>query len=130
MPQVLVVDVDITVRTAVVHQLDRLGVKADSAANGYEAMKRIRAWHYELILMDLQMPDMDGFETIAAIRAHERVQGAKPVPIIALSASGEKERTLAVGFDEYYEKPASTEDLQRLLDRWLPIEKRHHYESQ
>jgi CheY-like chemotaxis protein len=129
MPQVLIVEDDITLRTALVHQLDRLGVKCDSAANGHEAIRRVRSWRYELIFMDLNMPEMDGLEAIAAIRAHEMAKNLQPVSIVALSGSGMKEEALALGATEYFEKPALREDLQMLLDRYLPPDKRHPYEG-
>src|SRR5579883_1916831 len=120
MPQILVVEDDITLRTAFVHQLDRLGLEADSAANGYEAMRRIRAWQYELIFMDLHMPDMDGFETIAAIRTHEQMNALPRIPIIAVSGSGEEDRALECGADAYFLKPAQLADIKQLVDKWLP----------
>ncbi len=129
MPKVLIVDNNITIRTTLVHQLDKLGIRADSAANGFEAVRRIRNWHYELILMAIQMPEMDGLEATAAIRAHEKVLGLEPVPIIAISSSDDKDRAIAMGMNDYFEKPALLKDLQKILDDWLPLEKRTHWDS-
>lgn len=129
MPQVLVVDDNITLGTLLVHHLDRLGVKSDSAANGFEAVRRVRNWDYELIFMDLEMPEMDGLEAIAAIRAHELTKKSEPVSIVALSVTGQKVEALARGANEYVEKPALKEDIQRIVDRYLPEEKRHSFDS-
>lgn len=127
MPKVLVVEDNVTSRIAMVHMLDRLGIKADSAANGNEAVQRMRQWRYELILMDIEMPEMDGFEATAAIRAHEVVHNLSPALIIAVSASGEKDRAIAVGMNDYLEKPATAICLLKIIDDWLPAEKRSHW---
>jgi len=101
--------------------LRRLGVEADLAASGREGVEAAARVRYDLVLMDVQMPDMDGFETTAAIRACE---GAGPrVPIVAMTAramKGDRERCLAAGMDDYLTKPVRGEDLDRALDRWGP----------
>lgn len=118
--QALVVDDDITLRHMLVLQLDKLGVKADSAANGVEALRRIRSWNYELIIMDLQMPEMDGLQATAAIRIYEREQNHKPVPIIALTAGGpDKEICISVGMNDVVQKPLSLDGLGKIIERWL-----------
>lgn len=117
---VLVVDDDITMRTMVVLQLNQLGYTADSAANGVEAVRRVHEHQYCLILMDIQMPHMDGFEAAAAIRAHEKKQGSKRVPIVAISGSGTAAKGLCLeaGMDDYHPKPAGLEDIRRITDKW------------
>ncbi len=129
MPQVLVVEDNIALRTMLVHQLDRLGIKADSAANGLEAVRRILVWQYDLILMDVQMPEMDGIEATGAIRAHEKAHGIKRSAIIGISASEQKERALDAGMDVFIQKPLLPTVLRQILDKWLPPEKRRHYEE-
>lgn len=130
MPQVLVVEDDITLRTLLVHQLDKLGLKADSAANGHEAIRRVRAWRYDVILMDVQMPEMNGIEATGAIRAHEKANSIDRAAIIGVSASDEKKLALEAGMDAFFTKPLLLKDLQAIVDRWLPLEKRHHFEDQ
>lgn len=118
--EVLIVDDDITLRHMFVLQLDKLGYKADSAFNGVEAFRRVHNYEYKLILMDLQMPDMDGYEATAAIRAFERKQNRQPVPILALSANPDRQRCKDAGMDEVLEKPLSMQELSDLLRRYLP----------
>jgi CheY-like chemotaxis protein len=126
MPSVLVVEDDITMRTTLVYQLERCGVKADSAANGIEALRRVHAYRYALILMDCQMPEMDGIEAASAIRAYERTKGFDPVPIIAVSGSGMKEEALAAGMNEYHLKPVPLEELKKIVQKWVPPERQNN----
>ncbi len=102
--------------------LQRLGIGADLAANGREALHAARQDCYDLILMDCQMPEMDGFAATAEIRREERHSGRRTI-IAALTANameGDRERCLAAGFDDYLSKPFSKEQLHELLARWLP----------
>ncbi|TVR64995.1 MAG: response regulator, partial [Candidatus Competibacteraceae bacterium] len=103
--------------------LESLGCQAEVAGNGQEAVEAVAKTHYDLILMDCQMPVMDGFAATAAIRRREREQGRNPLPIIALTANvmkGFREQCLAAGMDEYLSKPFQPEQLEHLLHRWLP----------
>jgi CheY-like chemotaxis protein len=100
--------------------LDRLGYACDVATNGEEALEAIRSKTYRLVLMDLQMPRMDGIEATAAIRALETKE--KPVRIIAMTANamaGDRERCLAAGMDDYLAKPFRPRELEDILARWL-----------
>lgn len=119
--QALVVDDDITIRTMVVLQLDKLGVKSDSAYNGIEALRRVHAWHYSLILMDISMPDMDGYEATAAIRSYEKKHGLKPTPIVGVSALCEDDEAAAqaAGMNACYRKPVLMEHLQEIVAKYL-----------
>lgn len=118
--EVLIVDDDITLRHMFVLQLDKLGYKADSAFNGMEALRRVHNHEYKLILMDLQMPDMDGYEATAAIRAFERKQQREAVPILALGANPDKQRCMDAGMNEVLQKPLSMQELGDLLKKYLP----------
>jgi CheY-like chemotaxis protein len=110
-------------------QLHRLRYRADSAANGREVLEALQRISYDLILMDCQMPEMDGYETSQAIRQREK-QSALPCPwkspvyIIALTAhalQGEREKCLAAGMDDYLCKPLRQAELQAALERWQTV---------
>ena len=103
--------------------LRKLGLEADVANNGQEALHAAQIKHYDLILMDCQMPVMDGFEASRAIRETERAD--LRVPIIALTANamvGDRERCLEAGMDDYLAKPIRIPDLEEALRRWLQFE--------
>jgi two-component system, sensor histidine kinase and response regulator len=102
--------------------LTRLGCQVDVAANGREAIVAYESVAYALILMDCQMPEMDGYEASRAIRAIESRTG-RHVPIVALTASamrGDREACLAAGMDEHLAKPVQMAELARVLQRHLP----------
>jgi two-component system sensor histidine kinase/response regulator len=102
-------------------QLALLGYAADIAKDGREALKRWESGNYALLLTDLHMPEMDGYQLTAAIRLAE--QGKQRKPIIAITANalkGEAEHCRAVGMDDYLSKPVQLAQLKALLQRWLP----------
>jgi CheY-like chemotaxis protein len=100
--------------------LHNLGVSVEVAANGMDVMALLERQQFDLILMDCQMPVMDGFQATAAIRAREGEQ--RHIPIVALTANavaGDRQRCLAVGMDEYLSKPFTQDQLGDMLRRWL-----------
>ena len=102
--------------------LEKAGCRADIVGDGAQAVEAAARVRYDVILMDCQMPVMDGFEATAAIRAAEADTG-RHVPIIALTASAmasDRERCLAAGMDDHLSKPIRPGDLATILDRWLP----------
>ncbi len=102
--------------------LQRLGVSMKIANNGQEALELAGLEHFDLILMDCQMPVMDGFEATTRIRAREQELGLPAIPIIALTAnaiSGDREYCLSKGMDDYLSKPFSQQQLHELLSSWL-----------
>jgi signal transduction histidine kinase/DNA-binding response OmpR family regulator len=102
--------------------LRAFGCQAHVAGNGREGVDAAIAGDYDVILMDCQMPVMDGFAASAAIREHEaRTPGARRVPIVALTANameGDRERCLDAGMDDYLSKPFKKAGLQAVLERW------------
>ncbi|UEM23664.1 response regulator [Skermanella mucosa] len=123
--RVLLVEDNPVNREVATERLMRLGCTVDVAANGIEALDRARHHSYDLILMDCQMPELDGFDATRAIRLDEtRLPGtrARHVPIVALTANaleGDRERCLAAGMDDYLAKPFSHSQLSDVVGRWL-----------
>ncbi len=103
--------------------LERAGAEVDAVEDGEQAVALARRRRYGLVLMDCQMPGIDGFEATAQIRAFEAASGQGPVPIVALTANamqGDRERSLAAGMNEHLAKPFREEDLRAVLERWMP----------
>lgn len=101
--------------------LETRGHRAVVVANGREALAALKKDNYDLVLMDIQMPDMDGIEATAAIRERERGSAFRQ-PVIALTASamkGDRERCLAGGMDGYLSKPIRPQELDELLETQL-----------
>ncbi len=101
--------------------LQKLGLEADVVANGLEALDALVGVAYDLVLMDCQMPEMDGFEATQRIRERER--GTRRIPIVAMTANamvGDREQCLEAGMDDHIPKPVRMEELKRILSRWLP----------
>jgi two-component system sensor histidine kinase/response regulator len=104
-----------------VRMLEKRGHRVAVSCNGREALEALAADAFDLILMDVQMPEMDGFEATAAIRKNEAGSG-KRMPIVALTAhamKGDRERCLANGMDEYLAKPIRPEELDELLEHFI-----------
>jgi len=106
-----------------VRMLEKLGYRADVAANGSEAVDALMRIDYAAVLMDCQMPEMDGFEATREIR--RRQSPARRTPVIAMTAAAareDRERCFAADMDDYISKPVRTDDLDRVLARWVPDE--------
>ncbi len=106
------------------HMLEHLGCTTTVARHGREALVALEGDAFDAVLMDCQMPEMDGFEATAAIRLREAAMGAdRRLPIIALTAGaveGDRDKCLAAGMDDYLSKPFSLDQLEGALRRWLP----------
>jgi len=112
-------------RKVAIVMVERLGCQVDAVENGREAVDRLDPSQHDLILMDVQMPEMDGFAATAAIRKREMGTG-RHIPIVALTAhamAGDNEKCLAAGMDGYLTKPIRPDPLREMLSAWS-IEKR------
>jgi signal transduction histidine kinase/CheY-like chemotaxis protein/HPt (histidine-containing phosphotransfer) domain-containing protein len=131
-PRVLVVDDHPVNREVLVMQLSLLGIAADSAASGVEALAAWARTRYAGVLLDIHMPRMDGYELTRKLRATDAERNGIRTPIIAVTADamkGEEERCLAIGMDAYLLKPVNIERLRATLQRWLPVEVQDHIAS-
>ncbi|KAA2284072.1 ATP-binding protein [Arenimonas fontis] len=120
---VLIVDDHPTNRLVVGRQLQLAGYASETAEDGLRGLEAWRSGRYGLVLSDVHMPRMDGYEMVRAIRDEEARTGKPRTPVIALTAAalkGEAERCLAAGMDEYLAKPVSIPELVAALRRWLP----------
>ncbi|MBS1140124.1 MAG: Response regulator [Proteobacteria bacterium] len=107
-------------------QLERMGLEVITAGDGQQALDLLAGEVVDLVLMDCQMPVLDGFAATMALRERELPSG-QHLPVIALTANamkGDRERCRAAGMDEYLAKPYTGEELLALLARWLPAERR------
>ncbi len=120
---VLLVDDHPTNRQVIQRQLALAGYASETAEDGVEGLERWRSGRYALLLSDVHMPRMDGYQLTRSIRDEEARSGKPRTPIIALTASalkGESERCLAAGMDDYMAKPVSIPAMGACLQRWLP----------
>ena len=118
--RVLVVEDNVINQLVARGLLDRLGFAVDLAGNGHEALAALEGTAYSAVLMDCQMPEMDGYTATEEIRRREG--SARRIPIIAMTAgalAGDEERCLAAGMDAYLPKPISSTQLETILTRWV-----------
>ena len=123
-PRILVAE-DTTINQLVARRmLERLGCHVDVVSNGREALHALASIPYALVLMDVQMPEMDGFEATAQIRQLEATLG-RHTPVVAMTANamkGDRERALAAGMDDYLSKPIRVGDLEVMVHKWVPAD--------
>ncbi len=117
---ILVVEDNLVNQKVATMTLKKLGYTADIAANGVEAVKAVRSKTYDVVFMDLQMPEMDGLEATRTIRSDIGLSPGK-LPIVALTANalkGDREICIAAGMDDYLTKPVTAEKLKTVLEKW------------
>ena len=120
--RVLVAEDNAVNRQLVTRSLQKLGYEVDVAANGSEAVAKWAQQHYDLVLMDCQMPEMDGYQATAQIRSAEA--GERHTPIVAVTAhamSGEDKKCAEAGMDGYLTKPLRMEDLRKTVERYSRV---------
>jgi CheY-like chemotaxis protein len=117
--RILVAEDEMLNRLVTIALLETVGLQADAAADGQAALDLARARHYDLILMDLYMPTMDG---VAATRLIRHLPGWEHTPILALTATAldeDRQRCLDAGMDDFITKPVAPKALYATLSRWL-----------
>ena len=120
-PTILVVEDNATNQKVAMGMLKRLGFQADAVGNGREALDILKMVEYDLVLMDVQMPVIDGYDATRLIRTESGVLDPA-VPIIAMTASalkGDRQKCLDAGMDDYISKPVDLKKLQRVVTRQL-----------
>ena len=123
--RILLAEDNVTNQLVAVKILEKLGYRADVVANGQEAITALKDIPYDLVLMDVQMPEMDGFQATRQIRSPKSKVRNHQIPIIAMTAhamQGDRERCLHAGMDDYVSKPISRQALAETLSKWLPRE--------
>ncbi len=125
--RILLAEDDITNQKVALNILEKIGCRCDVAANGQEALRALKLAPYDMVLMDVQMPKMDGYTATRQIRKLElglRTEDDSKfrIPIIAMTAyamKGDKEKCLAAGMDDYISKPFNPQELSAKIERWL-----------
>ena len=121
-PQVLLVEDNEVNRLVAEGMLRKLGVRTDAAGNGAEALAALERERYDLVLMDVQMPVMDGFEATRRIREREAAGASSRISIIAMTAhamQGDRDKCMEAGMDDYLAKPIMPQALTDMLAKWL-----------
>lgn len=123
LPRVLLAEDYVTNQEVTTQLLENAGVHVDIAGNGREALEMFTRLEYGLVLMDIQMPEMDGFEATRAIRKYESENESAPTPVIAITAhaiKGYRDKCLDAGMNDYLTKPLRRIELLGMLAKWMP----------
>ena len=122
-PRILVAEDNPVNALVATGQLRGLGYETESVDNGHQLLDALEEHDFDLVLMDCQMPGIDGYETTRRLRQQEAERGSPRLPVIAVTAhamTGDREKCLEAGMDDYLAKPFRSEQLAALLRRWLP----------
>ena len=119
-PLILVAEDNPVNREIAIRLLERCGFQAHAVNDGREALDALATRHYDAVLMDCQMPELDGYEATRELR--QRENGSRRTPVIAMTAhamAGDRERCLQAGMDDYITKPIRPEALTDIVARWI-----------
>jgi len=106
--------------------LNKMGISVDIAQNGFEALDKLNQSHYDLVLLDVQMPGLDGYETVKRIRSQELPEKIRGIPVVAMTAHAmedDRQKCLDSGMDDYIAKPISLSVLQSILPKWIHLQR-------
>ncbi|HEX8180227.1 MAG TPA: response regulator [Pyrinomonadaceae bacterium] len=118
--RILVAEDHLVNQKVLLHQLSELGYEADAVANGWQVLDALHKNSYDLVLMDCQMPGLDGYETTAEIRRREGDMHHTPVVAVTAHAfESDRQKCLATGMDDYIAKPVNPQTLKTIIERWL-----------
>jgi signal transduction histidine kinase/ActR/RegA family two-component response regulator len=126
--RVLLVEDNVVNQRLTLHMLVKLGCQADLAQHGREAIDRLGSVRYDLVLMDCQMPEMDGYEATRIIRDTRSTVLDHAVPVVAMTANAfaeDRERCLAAGMNDFLSKPVNRQTLATMLAKWIPPAQGH-----
>jgi CheY-like chemotaxis protein len=121
--RILVAEDNVVNQKVALRILEKLGYRADAVADGKEALAALETLPYDLVLMDVQMPEMDGFEATGVIRDPRSKVRRHDIPVIAMTAHamrGDREKCLEAGMDDYISKPVTALALNEILEKHLP----------
>ncbi len=127
MVRILVVEDNTVNQKVALKMIEKAGYQADIAENGRKALKALETKHYDIVLMDVQMPEMDGLEATRRIRSQESGVLNHNIPVIAMTAHamhGDRELCLAAGMDDYTTKPIQAHDLFDKIDEYIMVNNR------
>ena len=118
--QILIVEDNPQSLELITYLLGAAGHAVHSAQTGHQALDAARTRNLDLILLDLQLPDLDGYEVLRTLRGEKRNAATKIVAVTAVAVVGDRERTLTAGFDHYVPKPINPRTFVSEIESWLP----------